>query len=353
MKSNDFIKRKRIEVALNDSKNTQPVPKQTNWDRIVYLLVLLIIVIFLCFWAFKNYLTVQGYGYITSPTLHLRAPDGLKITQLYVNKGMRVKKGDSLFGLVVADNNRSVNLQLDLQRQQIDNSGDLNQFKNKIIILRAKLSGLEQKLNYYQKAYITTKQKVKLNITTVQSLIKIEQEKLDLKTKIEETKAELRALNQKIGNQQNATKAYTDLYQNQLESGNKLLKSPFVSPVSGTITDLYALPNQMVFGAELIMNIKLDQAMPYIIAKFNKKDAEYLVPGKIFTVQFHDKTESQAVIADFYTGEATYNNTWKKWINVQSSDEFIVVQLKPLTADMAEIWNKHRGIGVQLIYYIL
>ncbi len=351
MRSKDFIRRKRY--TLDKREEAQPVPKQTNWDRIVYLLILVIILIIIGFWAFNNYLTVQGYGYVATPTLHLRAPDGMKINQLYVNKGEQINKGDSLFGFIPADDDKSINLAFDLQRKQLSNAADIKALKNKAIVLRAELKGLQQKLAYYQNEYQKTQQKVKLAITTVGDLEQIEEKQLDLKTKIEELKAELKALYLEINGLQHNAESETSIYQNRLDNGSGLLKSPYTSPVAGTITEVYALPNQIVFGAEPIMNIKLQQAAPYIIAKFSRRDAEYLVPGQVFTVEFHNGVKSQAVISDFYTGESTYNNTWKKWTDVQSSDEFIVVQLKPLSPEMAQEWRKHRGVGVQLTYYIL
>ncbi len=351
MRSKDFIRRG--QYIPTEREENRPVPKQINWDRLVYLLILVTILIIIGFWAFKNYLTVQGYGYVATPTLHLRAPDGMKITQLYVEKGKQINKGDSLFGFIPADNDKSVNLAFDLQRKQLSNAADIKALKNKASVLRAERKGLQQKLTYYQNEHQKTQQKVKLALVTVGDLERIEEKQLDLKAKIKELKAKLKALYLEINGLQHSAKNEASIYQDQLNNRSALLKSPYTSPVSGTITEVYALPNQMVFGAEPIMNIKLQQAAPYIIAKFSRRDAEYLVPGQVFTVEFHNGAKSQAVISDFYTGESTYNNTWKKWTDVQSSDEFIVVQLKPLSPEMAQEWRKHRGVGVQLIYYML
>lgn len=144
MRSNHFTNDSNSGDLRSDPEQ-QHVPKQINWDRIVYLVILLIIIGVVCYWAFGHFMMVKGYGYVSMPSLQIRAQKDMQITRFWVRPGDTVQINDLLYNYRRYQDNRFADFNIRVDQNKTDWKTDLNDLKNKAYLIRVQLQNLNHK----------------------------------------------------------------------------------------------------------------------------------------------------------------------------------------------------------------
>src|ERR1700741_3676965 len=94
MKSVNFQRNKSLIRVVNEKTKKK---KQRNWDRIIYLCLLGLFLIFLLYYVFAKYVYVHAFGHVIIESTHVRLTDDARIIEFYVAEGDSIQKGDTLF----------------------------------------------------------------------------------------------------------------------------------------------------------------------------------------------------------------------------------------------------------------
>jgi len=93
MKSLNFQRNKSLFRVTNEKE----IKKKTNWDRIVYIILLFLFVLFILYYLLNKVLMVHAYGHVIIESTKIRLTDDARISQMQVAEGDSVVIGDTLF----------------------------------------------------------------------------------------------------------------------------------------------------------------------------------------------------------------------------------------------------------------
>lgn len=343
MKSKNFVSRSgKTNLRGNREKK---IEKRTNWDRIVYLIFLGILVIIFGYIFIKKVFFVTGEGFLMEKNMEVRAPVDLKITAFFVNQHDSIFQGEKLFAFghtdeesrMVQKNSRQLELELNREKE-------LHPVKNEIDLLLREIVILRENLSFYRKRENGIQQKIKLDIATMNDLNRVQDEIQDLRTKIKLKEAELRTLyNEQKGITNRYRSLISDFSTNPIYNEGQI---NYFSPVSGTVDEIFVAQNEMIFESETIMSIQIAGSQMYIIAKFDRDDAKYLLPGTIMNVKFANGERSEGIVRKNYVPK---NNTRLPENQYKGNiEEYIAVNLYPVNEEAEEIWQSNEGMSVKV-----
>src|SRR5690625_856387 len=72
-------------------------PKKTNWDRIVYLTFLIVVLIFVGYYLTQRIFYISGDGRVVIEKVVIRSPGDIRVDRLFAATGHPVSRGDTLF----------------------------------------------------------------------------------------------------------------------------------------------------------------------------------------------------------------------------------------------------------------
>lgn len=93
MKSVNFQRNKSLLRVVNEEQ----IKKRRNYDRIIYLTLLIAFLIFLFYFFIFKSLYLKAYGQVIIDSMRIRLTDDSRIAKYYVNEGDSVVVGDTLF----------------------------------------------------------------------------------------------------------------------------------------------------------------------------------------------------------------------------------------------------------------
>ena len=96
MKSINFQRNKSLIRVVNEQQKVKKT-KQRNWDRILYVGLLGLFVLFMGYYFFSKYVYVHAYGHVIIENTHIRLTDDARIIEFYVHEGDSLQKNDTLF----------------------------------------------------------------------------------------------------------------------------------------------------------------------------------------------------------------------------------------------------------------
>ena len=96
MKSINFQRNKSLIRVVNEQQKVKK-KKQRNWDRILYVGLLGLFVLFMVYYFCAKYVYVHAYGHVIIENTHIRLTDDARIIEFYIHEGDSIKKNDTLF----------------------------------------------------------------------------------------------------------------------------------------------------------------------------------------------------------------------------------------------------------------
>ncbi|HET8838628.1 MAG TPA: hypothetical protein VFM82_06490 [Flavobacteriaceae bacterium] len=343
MRSKNFVSRSgKTNLRGNREKK---IEKRTNWDRIVYLIFLGILVIIFGYILIRKVFFVTGEGFLMEKNMEVRAPGDLKITAFFINQHDSIFQGEKLFAFVNTDNeNRIVQNNARQTEIELDRKREIDPVKNEIDLLLREIAILRENLSFYKQREVEIRQKIKLDIATMNNLNNVQDEIQVLQTKIKLKEAELRTLY----NKQNGIKDRYQILLSDFSHGSAYALEPteYYSPVKGTIDEIFVAENEMIFESEPIMSIQIVGSQMFIIAKFDRDDAKYLLPGTILNVKFANGERSEGIVRKNYVPK---NNTRLPENQYKGNiEEFIAINLYPVDQTAKGIWKSYEGMSVKV-----
>ena len=343
MRSKNFVSR----TGKTNLRGTREkkIEKRTNWDRIVYLVFLGLLVLIFGYIFIKKFFFVTGKGFLMDKNMEVRAPEDLKISTFFVGSLDSVFQGKTLFdfvnvddeGIIVQNNSLQLALQLDMEKE-------LDPLKNEIALLLSEIAILRENRSFYAKREAEIREKIKLDIATMNDLTNVQDEIQDIFTKIKLKEAELNSLYVEQNNVKNRYR--TQMPNLSTISNDDNFGSEYFSPVEGKVDEIFVAENEMVFESEPIMSIKIKGSEVFIIAKFDRDNAKYLLPGTVLNVKFANGESSEGIVRKNYVPKSSYRipeNQYKEDVQI-----FIAVNLYPIDEEAAKIWKDQQETSVKV-----
>ncbi len=334
--------------SLTQPERPEPKKKICR-GKFFYLLALLILALAAIWWGIQQLGFIQAPGIIAGEKITLAAPLSAKIEKMAFQIGDRVTAGQELIFLDTKElqdktkqqqseikalkaacesEQRSLPMLLEEKKQELllrQNAIRQNyqQLRGEIKQLQLKLAQLNNKLAEQRRLLAESRQLLKLNVITRSKQQAIKLKVRELEDEIPSTKLRLQNRRQEQANIQQALKLIKEnkgalpkqvkgksplpFLKAKLAAATqqlKLLQAAFnerviSSPITGTITQTFKLPGELVMPGEAIAEL-VDPGSICVKAFFDPKYQPRLTEGNIVRLLFDNQVISQGKIRKLY-----------------------------------------------------
>ncbi len=103
MKSLNFKRKDDSYLRYLEENKRRKAETPFNWDRFIYLSILVIFFLFLVRYAYKSMFYIEGNGQVLFEKVDIRHTDDIRILEFYKEEGDDVTIGDTLFTYFLDD----------------------------------------------------------------------------------------------------------------------------------------------------------------------------------------------------------------------------------------------------------
>lgn len=367
MKSINFQRNKSMIRVVNEKTIKK---KQRNWDRILYLCLLGLFLVFLLYYVFAKFIYVHAFGHVIIESTHIRLTDDARVIEFYVNEGDSIQKNDTLFSYALDrddDINGKSSQALNIGSITGGSTDDwwvkeLFALKKKISLNNIDISENSSLINNYKAEIKRLTNEVILDVLPKTRLDFAQNEILKLNSqnqKLQRENNELSGLIKTLGPTTNKNKFQANNI--HLKSGSngieddasklafseELLSAPkyFKSPINGVATRIFIHNYETALKSEEI--ISLHQAHPaFIKAYFEQADLKYFKVGDEFNIEFPDGTMSKGVLKRFYIATYTLPDEFQK--KYEPTTRSIAADIYPLDSLEITKWKTFYKMSVDI-----
>lgn len=368
MKSVNFQRNKSLIRVVNEQNAKKK--KHRNWDRILYIGLLGLFLVFMIYYFFAKYVYVHAYGHVIIENTHIRLTDDARIIEFYVHEGDSIQKNDTLFSYAL-DRDDDINGQSSqsLNIGSITANGkddwwvkELFALKKKIALNNIDISENGSLITNYKSEIKRLSNEVILDVLPKSRLEFVQNEIFRLNTenqKLQRENGELYGLIKTLGPTTNKSRysasnirlkggarlASSD--HEKLAFSEELLSEPkyFKSPIGGVSTRIFIHNYETVLKSEEIMSIH--QAHPaFIKAYFEQEDLRYFHEGDIFNIDFPDGTSSKGILKRFYIATYTLPEEFQK--KYEPTTRSIAADIYPLDSTEIVRWRAFYKMSVDI-----
>jgi len=332
-------------------------PKKTNWDRVIYLILFLLIFVSLFFYVIQKNVFVNVDGQIITERFTVNFPEDIIVEKYFFSENDTIKKGDTLFYY-------KYNLDRDW-----DNGGAG-------IAAAVAVSTGSNNSDWYLKERIQTQKSISLKIIDIQEiddnvkriLSDLERLKkevyLDVYPKLELEAAELKLKSYKVDRAKLEEEirylrkylALLNAYEFQAkkpgvvargggDGGNVVKWSYYTSPVDGIISKISGEAKETSYKKDVVMYLSNTNKM-FIFAFIEQKDIGYFNEGETLQLDFPDGTVSEGKIHSFYLNTEELPLEFKK--PKERDKRSVVAKIVPTTEQEQEHWKKYYMYEVRI-----
>jgi len=361
---------------------TLPEESRTSrrkWDRITYILLLLILMGLGVYYAFTKLLYTTAQGQMLYENLDVRLLSDCRVTRYFVHEYDSVRVGDTLFEYIdEKDNSDAGNGGGNVSVSVNSGSGNDNSWiEREILNKREKVASNEAKRKENSsliKSYEAELERIRASVV----LGVLPQSRLDVRqNEIIQLKAENSRLTEEISTTKSiigqlesdlASSSQTGLSQNNNVSVNEnssgqanaetsensglpdleKKKKYFISPIDGSINRIYTMEFETALRDEVVMAIHKKSPI-FVRAYFDQEDLADVGIGEEFTVTFPDGTVSRGVLKSFYYSTIPLPEEFQK--RYEPVSRAVVGDVYPVNKDEAMRWKNFYKMSVAVSKY--
>lgn len=331
----------RKESVLRYKDEAKRKKRNTNWDKIIYFIVLLTIVYFVFNFFFVRIVYVEAPGHVLFKSLSIRVPEDITLREVYKDEGDQICRGDTLFSYVSAKDEL---LAISSMNADMVNKGnqwmerEIYELKKKIGLNEIDVFEKEQLIEWNKKRIKEIEDEVVLGITPKYKLENYQKDNEKLKLEIENIKAASSTYNNLIASLRAANKGNqvnVDINQGGF-GGMSHLNKYYIAPIEGTATRIYKNNYEVALKSENILNIHKREDI-YIKAFFDQEDFKHVKEGDKVTVVFPDGEESIGHIKRFYFASYRLPEEFQK--KYESTTRAIAADIFPIEREDQIKWK--------------
>ncbi|MBK7669109.1 MAG: hypothetical protein IPJ32_18265 [Sphingobacteriaceae bacterium] len=360
--------------------NEKETKKKTNWDRIVYLILLFLFVLFILYYILNKLLMVHAYGHVIIESTKIRLTDDARIAEMRVHEGDSVVVGDTLFTY-------SLDLDQDISGPNAGGTAlsiaglsggsrgntdywwlkELYNVKKTIAINTIKVNENTELIKNFEGELKRMTNEVILDVLPKQRLdylqteiYKLKAENLKLVGENNQLYGLMKTLKPfdsptnkpaSIGNinirTSNKSSEQKNYYRTDLLFSGELLSDLhyFTAPMDGLVTRIFIQPTETALKTEEIMTLHKNRPA-FIKAYFEQEDLANFKEGDIFKVTFPDGSTSYGMLKRFYIATYVLPEEFQK--KYEPTTRSVAADIYPLNNDDLAKWKAFYKMGVDI-----
>ncbi|MDX1652484.1 MAG: hypothetical protein R3277_08335 [Brumimicrobium sp.] len=327
--------------VLRNKEEEARKKRNTNWDKIIYFIILFVILFFVFQYFFLRVVYVDAPGHVLFKSLSIRIPEDVTIKELYKEEGELICEGDTIFSYI---STRDELMAMSDMNVSLGTGG--NQWIEREIYSLNKDIGLNS-IDIFEKQKL-----IEWNATRIKEIEDEVVLGITPKYKLENYQKDIEKLRLEIENLQKANATFRDLIatlQKGLKPnsnnaamngyGNGGLESLikyYLSPMEGTATRIYKNNHEVALKSENILNLHKREDI-YIKAFFDQEDFQYVKEGDRVRVIFPDGNESYGHIKRFYFASYRLPEEFQK--KYESTTRAIAADIFPIEREDQIKWK--------------
>lgn len=346
MKSLNFKRKENAQLRYIEERVTGKAKPRINWDRIVYLSILGLILFFVLRYFYLHNFYITADGQVIFDSMEISETEDIRIEKFYFEEGENIKAGDTLFSYLIENP-----LDPSTEASLLDSPGDkstwaereMYSLQKSIELNNSQIRGDKELLVSYKEQLKRIENDVILGAASDRDMNNLEYQISKLETSIGLVKSENSVLARQLANLQSGQ---TDSSEAALNPA--LAFSPhrvYVSPIDGYISRIYKEPFEVALKSEYIMNIHQADSV-HVKGYFEQEDLKYVKEGDLVQVSFPDGKESEGVIERFYSSTVIIPEEFQK--KFEPAKRTIAVDIKPAAGSDLDVWKRYYKLSVKL-----
>ncbi|MCD6090018.1 MAG: HlyD family secretion protein [Bacteroidales bacterium] len=355
MKAFQFKSKATVLRGVKEEKS----PKRTNWDRVIYLILFLLIFVSLLFYTLQKNVFINVDGQIFTERFTVNFPEDVIVERYFYNEGDTIEKGDTLFyyrwnlngnyddgngggvAVAVSSSNGNNNYNWYLKERivtQKDISIKLIGIKEIDDNTKRILADLER---LRKEVYLDVYPKLELEAAR----LKLKSLEVDRSRLVEEIRYLRRYLAQLNGYIYRANQAGVAAVSGSGSGGNSIRWAYYQSPVDGIISKISVPALETSYKKDVVMYLSNTDKM-FIYAFVEQKDIGYFEEGETLQLDFPDGTVSEGIIQAYNLNTEVLPLEFKK---AKDRDRrSVVAKIVPTSDDEQVKWKKYYQYEVRI-----
>ncbi|TVZ56423.1 multidrug resistance efflux pump [Lutibacter sp. Hel_I_33_5] len=334
MKAFNYKKGKAIIRTLKEPKIKK---KKFNFDRVLYLLIILGLFIWLSSFIYKKTVWLEGNGQMLMDKVDVNFTNDIRLKQLFINEGDTVTVGTKLFNYFQNNFDSDASLVLKNLDKKEQTSNNLATILKQIHLNSIRLKGLQKKLAYLKIQEKKVTKLVLLDVYTKTKLDGVISLKLQVENDINVLKNELYFLS--------LQKKMLQPSSNLLLNNSNNYQNTYISPIKGVVGQILKNSEESCYKAENVMTIHNVEKV-FIKAYFDLKDLANIKKGDLVQVEFPDKTTSEGIINKLYI--STYKAPTEFQKKYEPTERNILTEIVPLDTTQTKEWAKFYKLNLKI-----
>jgi hypothetical protein len=346
MKNANFKRKPSTVRILKEEKKK----KKINWDKMIYLGILLVILVSLGSFVFNRVFYINGTGQVLFQKLDIRFVNDVQIIKFESHEGDSVSVGDSLF-TYVDQNNASGHLvqskksevgpssQYALEKEKLET-------QQKIELKRIETQEARTMLDHYTNELNQLKKQVYLDVVSVDKLTPYIKNINELKAQIASSDREIQTLQSAYYrlNQMSAGSDSTRM-NDSISDSNRPIEIVQYSPINGTISQIFKEEYEVSLKTDIIMTLR-KTSNPFVKCYFDQEYIKYLHEGTRVDISFPDGKSSYGVIKRLYFD--TYELPDELKNKAEPLQRSLACDIMPSDPIEAEKWKGFQKMDVEV-----
>jgi len=353
MKSTDF---NRNEGRIRVLQEVRPGKKKVNWDRIIYLIALILAFATILFMVAKKNLYIRGEGQVLFKKLDIQLTEDIQIITFSYHEGDSVDIGDTLFYYY---SERSINApkpRMSL-RNVVVSSDNLDWIVRERLTTKKRIELANIQINEAMRMIAITEnekarieQEIYLDIYPGTKLDQYIHRLSDLQNTVTSSEEEINFQQQYLSylDAQEKVERANEKRKMDYEQGDFAavpLLQPYISPVKGTVTQVYKEDYEVALESETVLSIHKPTNL-YIKAFYDQKDLQHLKEGDVVDIRFPDGSTSLGVLQRFSFATFQLPEEFQK--KYKPTTRSIVADILPIDELELEKWKAFYKLTVKI-----
>lgn len=335
--------------------NEETPKKKTNWDRIIYFIILLSILIIGGYTLVNRKAFIHAQGQVYFKKVDVQLIDDIRIIKYFKNEGDLIDEGDTLFSFKPERTNFQNQGNSSTSIQVTPASKNIAHFEQQILktekdisLKNIELKSVSKQLELEEVNYEKTKKAVILDIYPANKLhpieIRIEDystSKKSLKKQVSYLYAYLKKLKANLKTENSLESEYIHIN----SGGYRSNLSYQLAPIHGTITRKLKEEHEVALKTDLVMTIHSPENI-FVKAFFKTKDLEHVHIDDVVNIKFPDGNKSKGKILRFYTATYILPEEFQK--NYEPVHRTIAADIIPINDSDLNKWEKYYKMEVSI-----
>ena len=341
MKSADF---NRTENKIRVLQEVRPVKKKVNWDRLIYFFFILAALLTSLYYVARNNLYTRAEGQVLFRKLDVRFTQDVQVMNLKASQGQEVEIGDTLF---MYYDEQAINQPRPLLRKSVFVSNEnldwivrerlTTQRRIEVSEIQAREAEKQRRTSEMEKNRL--EKEIYLDIYPASKIDPYVHRMIGFQAEKEAAEEEVKFHNKYLtwlAAQEKLEREKARLEALQSESYIPLVLKAYLSPVSGTITQIHKENFEVALESEVILSVHKPSNL-YIQAFYEQRDVDHIKHGDVVDVEFPDGTQSKGVVERFYV--ATYQLPAEFQKRYEPVTRSITAEITPIDTQEAMRWQ--------------